>query len=310
MQCRVWSLAALVSVLMLSACGDSSLKAYRSPGEVQTALDRAGVECKPTGVEAAELWCQTPAGERDRYAILLSSEGETRCKATEIKIDPNESIVVGSNWLAILSTKWVTPGELAEALGGEVTTLAKFCRDVPDALVASEGCWQKDACQIGDTGPGGGTVFYVARNTQPWGRYLEAAPEGWTGTGEDPNEVWCMTDKPGYEAVLPTGTGIGAGAENSQLIVESCGIQSAAGRASRYVGGGRNDWFLPSKDELNEMYSKRSVIGGLAESVYWSSSQSGLDNMPWGQYFLDGRQEDYGYNTKEYAYRVRPVRAF
>jgi ABC-type lipopolysaccharide export system ATPase subunit len=44
--------------------------------------------------------------------------------------------------------------------------------------------------KIGDTGPGGGIVFYDAGSVQPWGRYLEAAPAKWF-RGDDQSDLYC-----------------------------------------------------------------------------------------------------------------------
>ena len=53
---------------------------------------------------------------------------------------------------------------------------------------------------IGDTGPGGGIVFFDAGSVQPWGRYLEAGPQ------LAPTE-WCGED---WELDIPgTMTAIG-----------------------------------------------------------------------------------------------------
>lgn len=34
-----------------------------------------------------------------------------------------------------------------------------------------------------------------------------------------------------------------------------------------------NDWYLPSKDELNTLYGQKNLVGGFATSTYWSSSE-------------------------------------
>ena len=67
-------------------------------------------------------------------------------------------------------------------------------------------------------------------------------------------------------------------------------------------------WYLPSKDELNRLYSNRAAIGGFSEDYYWSSTEDD-SNSAWVQYFNDGGQ--YGsstYSSKGYADRVRCVR--
>ncbi|MCX6532985.1 MAG: hypothetical protein NTW34_02145, partial [Actinobacteria bacterium] len=55
-------------------------------------------------------------------------------------------------------------------------------------------CANGGVCAVGDTGPGGGIVFYDAGSVQSWGRYLEAACAGWQnncdGTTADPQAEW------------------------------------------------------------------------------------------------------------------------
>ena len=64
-------------------------------------------------------------------------------------------------------------------------------------------------------------------------------------------------------------------------------------------------WRLPTKHELNEMYKKREVVGGFANTNYWSSSE--YDNYhAWRQYFANGGQFS---GNKDFNYFVRAVRA-
>jgi hypothetical protein len=110
-------------------------------------------------------------------------------------------------------------------------------------------------------------VFYDAGSTQSWGRYLEAACAGWSdGTcgGTDTDQVagsWgCYgTDIPGAE-----GTAIGTGEQNTADIVAGCATVGIAARlANDLVLGGQNDWFLPSVDELAQVYNQRTNVGGV-----------------------------------------------
>jgi hypothetical protein len=75
-----------------------------------------------------------------------------------------------------------------------------------------------------------------------------------------------------------------------------------------YRGGGHDDWFLPSKDELNLMYRnlKEQNLGGFSEDYYWSSSENNAGRA-WYQDFLNGFQ---GNTNRNNLNRVRPVRAF
>ena len=163
-------------------------------------------------------------------------------------------------------------------------------------------------CEEFDTGPGGGFVFYDAGSRQSWGRYLEAAPKGWSGSPDDPGKQWCAPGQRGYKSFLASGTGIGSGASNTALVVQNCGTDTAAGLAADYRGGGKSDWFLPSKDELMKVYDRRSEIGALVDDGFWSSSQGDvIDDGAWCQNLDDGTQLE-GY--KSTVSRVRPVRAF
>jgi hypothetical protein len=85
----------------------------------------------------------------------------------------------------------------------------------------------------------------------------------------------------------------------------------AAQRCQEYRQGGYNDWFLPSKDELNLMYQnlKQKGLGGFSSAEYWSSSQLGADwqNIASCQRFSDGYQLN---RTKTDTLSVRAIRAF
>jgi hypothetical protein len=103
------------------------------------------------------------------------------------------------------------------------------------------------------------------------------------------------------------GTAISTGAQNTLDIFNGC---STAGIAARLCGdlvlGGYSDWYLPSKDELNQLYLNRVAIGGFANNIYWSSTEFS-NGGAWAQSFGNGGQ--YG-NGKYEGYAVRAVRAF
>ncbi len=152
-------------------------------------------------------------------------------------------------------------------------------------------------------GPGGGWVFYDAGSNQSWGRYLEAAPSDVSTYLRWYNGVNKTTGA--------TATAIGTGLANSETIKTSQGENYrsyAAGLARAMTYGGYTNWYLPSKDELNQMYLnlKKSGVGGLAFDSYWSSSEYSSD-WAWGQSFSTGEQY---YGLKEGPLYVRSVRAF
>jgi hypothetical protein len=170
---------------------------------------------------------------------------------------------------------------------------------------------------VGELGPSGGYVFYENPDyeTDGW-RYLEAAPAGWSGSADDPGKVWG-----GYGTAVEggTGTAIGTGSSNTQKIVAMFGnaepyeskTDYAAKLCADYRGGGYDDWFLPSKDELNLMYLNLYMnnLGGFSDGKYWSSSEYNVyaANHAWYQLFTNGYQYE---DDRIHNYGVRPVRAF
>ncbi len=111
------------------------------------------------------------------------------------------------------------------------------------------------------------------------------------------------------------GTAIGTGAQNTIDIEAGCTTSGiAADICANLSLSGYTDWFLPSKDELKEMYINKAAIdataiinGGVAfvSYSYWSSSEDG-SNGARRQHFDGGSQVSY----KGGNYRVRAVRAF
>jgi TolB-like protein len=122
--------------------------------------------------------------------------------------------------------------------------------------------------KVGDFGPAGGWIFYdKGRITSGW-RYLEAAPSETEFTAP-----WGAYEK----TVGGTATGIGTGKRNTEVIVNYLRGIGESGRAAQLcdslVAEGYDDWFLPSKDELNLMYTnlKAKGKGEFGNGYYWSS---------------------------------------
>ncbi len=137
---------------------------------------------------------------------------------------------------------------------------------------------------IGDTGPAGGIVFYVDETEL---LFLEAAPEDQDDLGA---EWGCDSiDIPGV-----AGTAIGRGAQNTAvMLAANCapateGNDLAADLAANYTVNGFDDWFLPSKDELNALYNAGIIVGSGIDNAYWSSSDDGVSSTSaWAQMFAD-----------------------
>ena len=174
-------------------------------------------------------------------------------------------------------------------------------------------CAQGGTCIVGNTGPGGGIVFYVQTATvaAPW-RYLEAAPNTWSGGVSDPIIPWCSNTSAfvgaltsGSSGTSNTLTAIGTGFSNTKMMLGSCTF-GAANMAASYNGGGKSDWFLPSKDELNALNIEVATVGGFSTWMYWSSSEASADSA-WYQNYPGGSQSG---GSKTYSINVRPIREF
>jgi hypothetical protein len=163
--------------------------------------------------------------------------------------------------------------------------------------------WVADHCafQIGDRGPAGGWVFYITDAGQ---HGLEAAPV---------DQAYAQWGCYGT-AVAGTSSDIGTGLANTTTIIAQCGFGTAAYNAANYSSNGLGGWYLPSKDELNQIYMKigqgapapNTNVGGFANNYYWSSSEVNSDRA-WIQNFGSGNQ--FG-NDKFGTRPVRAVRAF
>ncbi len=107
------------------------------------------------------------------------------------------------------------------------------------------------------------------------------------------------------------GTAIGTGSQNTIDIEAGCTTSNyapatAADICANLNLGGYSDWFLPSKDELNEMFNNKAAIGGFVGYYYWSSTAA-----PYTGWFQDFRGNGYqNYNGSYNHYKVRAVRAF
>jgi hypothetical protein len=194
-------------------------------------------------------------------------------------------------------------------------------------VTAALTCATGGTCSVGDTGPGGGKIFYKATTPFACGptrsatcTYLEAAPALWFAGLADPTRTWAKTTHQNTavnNATSPetaTATAIGWGYRNTRAIIlqgNSNTATSAAALADSHTvtvsGVVYDDWFLPSKDELAQLYSQVATVGGFVAGFYWSSSETS-DIQAWSQLFTDGRQ--FSVYDKVNPKYVRPVRAF
>ena len=113
-----------------------------------------------------------------------------------------------------------------------------------------------------------------------------------------------------YGAVIngADGTAINTGNQNTVDIINGCTEVGIAARiCNDLVLNGYSDWYLPSRDELNQLYLNKTAIGGFASTNYLSSSEVS-NNFVWVEHFLNGYEASNG--GKQVAYYARAVRSF
>ena len=91
---------------------------------------------------------------------------------------------------------------------------------------------------------------------------------------------------------------------NTTNAVNSQGADAHAAKLCKdLVAYGYDDWFLPSKNELNAMYSNRFQIGGFdAGAWYWSSTQTTNGIYAYARFFGDQSSQPEVYKDKDQYY--------
>ncbi len=301
-----------------------------TPAAVRGDVVLTGLRITIAGVSHGGRAFVTVTGPKQRSRAASAGKWYSKVirRSTKLRVRPGVYRVTSSNVAAIGGTDM--PKVATQTLRVRKNRLTGFT--VRYRFVASP-----TACEtatVGGTGPGGGKVFYVDMSRSAGSQCFEAAPDAWN-TGDDPAAAWgCeVTSIP-----VAAATGIGTGEANTTAIVTGCAESGIAARlADDYAGGSQKDWFLPSRDELNQLCkyayaytsagvaiaggqsvapaqqaagcsitSPNTLQSGFAAVYYWSSSQNAA-NAAWDQDFLNGRQ---GSDDKVNILHVRPVRAF
>ena len=199
-------------------------------------------------------------------------------------------------------------------------------------------CANGGECIVGNTGPGGGIVFYVsATNFTSTGsdcnttcKYFEAAP-----TDQSINIVWATTAAFCYTNGQTVGPGIsdcqrnsiysgtGAAQVASRIAGQAIGMGMAntnqiyarvsngggaggaltntyaAGIAFAYENNGKTDWHLPSRDELNQMCKWQRGQEWVSDATL--CNETGAVNSGPGATGFTGRAESLYWRSDENA---------
>jgi hypothetical protein len=237
----------------------------------------------------------------DQATMTLIAGGATgTLVATVAPADATNQSVTWSSSAPAVAT--VANGVVTPLTAG---TTAIIVATVDGGLTAICTVTVNPAVAIGDS-YGGGIVAYILQSGDPG--YILGETHGLIAATADQSIGTAWSNKTNA-SVGTTGTAIGTGQANTTTIVGQSGCTSGAAKlCDDLTLNTYNDWFLPSKDELNILYLNQVTIGGFAGGPYWSSTEYDWNVYnAWAQGFIDGYQVDY---FKLNAKRVRAVRTF
>ena len=286
------------------------------------------------GVIAASTKTVTVCANRTTNMLRYAKNG--KCATTETKVVVNQTGAKGAT-----GAKGTKGAKGDTGLTGAKGDTGAAGASSPTGFTARSVCGSNGTtlCAVGVQGPGGGTIVYVdSTNEMPGYDYLEVAPAdasssvAWAtttmkcGSAASAN---CQTEFLSDAGTALDYLGLGTGRAATAAIVarhNAGGVaktEYAAGIADAYTTATASDWFLPSRDELNEVckFARNTdqvagadivCAGGALRDgfstagYYWSSSEID-DYMAWDHYFEPNIQSA---SSKVKSFPVRPVRAF
>jgi len=227
--------------------------------------------------------CSDPDGDPltyDVYFGMENSPGQVTTEQTETTFDPG-ILEYDTEYF----WKIVAHDEQGNSTEGEVWSFTT------------------DSLEVGDNF-GGGILAYILQPGDPG--FVEGETHGFIAAPFDQSNG---TEWGCHGVSIPGADGItlGTGHQNTVDIVAGCSTAGIAARVCYNLElNGYDDWFLPSKDELNKLYQNKFIIGGFTTDFYWSSSEASY-NDAWSNYFINGFQN---YHVKHNDLSVRAIRAF
>lgn len=182
---------------------------------------------------------------------------------------------------------------------GSYAQIWRNAAGVPVATMTAAGVLESSNSLTVGGEHGGGRIFWV----DPTGaQALVMAPTDLSG-------AWAPS---ATEAIGAVKTGKFAGSANTIIISTTYGPGTYAARRceDHYVtgvdGAYYDDWYLPSKEELQQLHSVKGIVPGApATGSYWSSNES---NASWA-YYVDFTGGGATQVAKGNSYNVRCVRA-
>jgi hypothetical protein len=193
---------------------------------------------------------------------------------------------------------------------------------------AAGDCITEALCALGDTGPGGGMVFYAGAAFTMTGatcntncHYLEWAPVSWAST-QSQNASFNVPGTATTDAratlmpsnlLVGTSTSFGSGLNNTSLMANAAGSGTSSTNAAKAAllyaanDSSAGQWFLPSRDELVALYQSSVRSRGNFQALnLWSSSEVNSVN----NYQVTMETGDVTAEARGNPKLFRPIRAF
>lgn len=245
--------------------------------------------------------------EIELWGVSTAPSATSTTSTTSTTTTSTTTTVAPTTTSTTTTTTTVAPTTTVRATTTTTTTVPAPPRDPAD-------CRRGGTCVIGDTGPGGGIVFYVAPSQQPWGRYLEVAPENWAGTVGASMGGGCS------RTTGITGSfseAIGAGRQNSVVMAQQCPYDPLCAYCGqleqRYRGNGFDDWYAPSIGEARAFYNnvvKTKIVSHSFATIATSHLGTNFRTLVVMDSTTPNIQQQIRDTNNYVATAQRPVRAF
>lgn len=124
-----------------------------------------------------------------------------------------------------------------------------------------------------------GVIFYDKGEYSDGWRFLEFSPEILVNQHFSDSNI----------KVAGLSSSVGRGDENTRLLIENLGWESAAGSAANYDGGGKTDWYLGNTNEMGLLYENIVNKGGMRRKIKKLRKQGKIQQLysGFGDYMRD-----------------------
>jgi hypothetical protein len=214
------------------------------------------------------------------------------------------------NGVAFDGTADITAPAAAETLTGSTLKSTVTGSSLTSVGTITSGVWSGTAVEIEKGGTGLTTVGTNGQVLTSNGTSITWATPASSSSSSPTYTTGLNSDLGGYVFFLSTDFKHGLVAETQDQSTPTTWYDAEdeiSNQANHSTNGKKfTDWRLPTKHELNLMYSVKNSIGGFASNFYWSSTE-GDSTRAWYHYFGDNSRNS---TSKVNSFYVRAVRAF